>query len=181
MKKIFSFCLLLCSLPLFAGINLDKISLFSLKKNAIETLALKDSATPTVVIFLSKDCPCSKGNLDYINQLAKEFKEFHFIGVHSKRNSTPSDIISYLQDKKLNFDIYNDSDLKIADQFKALKTPHAFIVSTKGDVIYAGGITNTTFPENAKEFFLKDALIEIKNNKIPTKTETRTLGCFIVR
>jgi peroxiredoxin len=180
MKTFLFICLVLCSLQLSASVNIDHINAVSLSKKTTENLSLKGDKA-TVVIFLSKDCPCSKGNLDYINQLSQEFKNFRFIGIHSKLHSTVEDVQNYLQDKKLNFEVYNDNDLKIADQFKALKTPHAFIVSTNGDVVYNGGITNTTFPRNAKEFFLKDALTNIENHKLPAKAETRTLGCFILR
>ncbi len=181
MKKLISIGLFLCSLQLFAGLQLEAVSAFSLKKNASDSINLKNTSNPTVVIFISKDCPCSKGNLDYINQLSLEYKDIHFIGIHSKKNTPPEEVSAYLQDKKLNFDVYNDNDLKITDLFKALKTPHAFIVSTNGEIVYNGGITNSTFPKNAKEFFLKDALDDIQNHKLPTKPETKTLGCFIVR
>ncbi len=181
MKTVILISSILCSLSAFAHFSLEKINAFSLKTNSNELISFKNTPRPTVVIFLSKDCPCSKGNLDYINQLSIEFKDIRFIGIHSKRNSTSEDITGYLQDKKLNFEIYNDSDLKIADNFKALKTPHAFIVNTEGAVVYNGGITNTTFPKNAKEFFLKNALLDIENHKQPAIAETRTLGCFIMR
>ena len=147
----------------------------------MEVLNFQTNKDPTVVIFLSKDCPCSKGNLDYINQLSLKFKNIKFIGVHSKKYSTNEDVEQYLADKKLNFPIYNDPDLKIADQFKALKTPHAFIVATNGEIIYNGGITNTTFPDHAKTAFLKDALTDVQGQKLPSPAETKTLGCFIVR
>ncbi|RPJ66213.1 MAG: hypothetical protein EHM20_17550 [Alphaproteobacteria bacterium] len=181
MKILLFLCILLSTSQLFANLSLDEITVFSLKKNANESVVLKNTAHPTVVIFISKDCPCSKGNLDYINQLSLEYKNMNFIGIHSKKNTLPEDVLAYLQDKKLNFEIYNDSDLKITDLFKALKTPHAFIVSTNGEVVYNGGVSNSTFPKNAKEFFLKDALTDIQNNKLPSKAETKTLGCFIVR
>lgn len=181
MKNLSILCLLLGSIQAFADFSIDKINAYSLKTQSNELIQLAKTNMPTVVIFLSKDCPCSQGNLDYLNQLSLEFKEMRFIGIHSKKKSTTNEIKTYLQDKKLNFDIYNDFDLKIADQFKALKTPHAFIVSTEGMVIYNGGITNTTFAKNAKEFYLKDALLNVQNHKLPAKAETRTLGCFIER
>lgn len=181
MKTIVILFLYLCSLQVFANFSVENITSYSLKKNANESISLKNADVPTVVVFLSKDCPCSKGNLDYLNQLSLEFKNFRFIGIHSKKDSKSEEIAAYLQDKKLNFDVYNDSDLKVTDQFKALKTPHVFIVNTNGEIIYNGGITNTTFPQNAKEFFLKDALNDIQNNKTPAKPETKTLGCFIQR
>ncbi len=182
MKKfIFTLALALTTLQSNAAIIIDKISGFSLTKNSIQTINIAHSKTPSVIIFLSKDCPCSKANLDYLNDLSVQFKTFQFIGVHSKIGTRSEEIAQYLQDKKLNFDVVNDNDLKIADQFKALKTPHVFVVSTAGEILYNGGVTNTTSPANAKEHFLKTTLLEIQNNQAVTHQETRTLGCFITR
>lgn len=182
MNKLILFLLLaLASQTLLASIAVDKISGFSLTKNSILTIDFTSSQKPYVVVFLSKDCPCSRGNLDYLSALSREFKDVQFIGVHSKKGTKPEEVNAYLADKKLSFDVINDSDLKIANQFKALKTPHVFVVSTSGDVIYNGGVTNTTSPVNAKEHFLKTTLLELKNHQTISHPETRTLGCFITR
>ena len=34
---------------------------------------------PTVVAFISKDCPCSKGNIPYLKELASQFKQFNLL------------------------------------------------------------------------------------------------------
>lgn len=180
-KTLLTLLLAIATHALQAAVLVDKISGYSLTKNSIQTIDFAAQKKPTVVIFLSKDCPCSKGNLDYLNDLSKEFKEVQFIGVHSKKGTRPEEVSNYLQDKKLNFDVLNDSDLKIADQFKALKTPHVFVVNASGEILYNGGVTNTTFPSNAKEHFLKITLNEIQNHLPVSNAETRTLGCFITR
>ena len=119
--------------------------------------------------------------MSYINKLAEEFKDFNFIGIHSKKNANDKDLVSYLSDKKLSFKTYNDPDLKIADDFKALKTPHVFIVNTEGEVVYSGGVTSSTFPEHAKSPYLKDSLNEFLRTKKIANFETKTLGCYITR
>jgi alkyl hydroperoxide reductase subunit AhpC len=154
------------------------------KKNISVTLEKENQNT--VIIFLSKDCPCSKGNLSYINKLSEDYPQFNFIGIHSKKGSTSDDLKKYIDQisadhHKINFKIIEDTGLAMAQKFEALKTPHAFIVDSKGKVVYNGGITSSTFPENAKEFFLKNTLEEIKNNRPISKAETKTLGCFITR
>lgn len=153
---------------------------FSLKAKIVSSLELKKDKVGNVLIFISKDCPCSKGNLNYINQLVLDYPDYNFVAVHTKKDVSSKDVQAYIQDKKLNFDIVNDADLKIANVYNALKTPHVFIL--KGDeIVYNGGITNSTMPEHAKEFFLKDALESMKKNGKPDKAETKTLGCFITR
>lgn len=165
----------------FAGINVEKFTGVSLTTGNEETVEISKLDKALVLIFISKDCPCSKGNFSYINELSINYPEFKFIVVHSKKGTSVSEVRSYLSDKKVNFEVINDSNLSIASRLNALKTPHAFILNLKGDVIYNGGVTNSTFPENAKEFFLKNALEDLKNNRPIAKNETKTLGCFIAR
>lgn len=167
MKKLIPFLLLL-------------IFSFGVEAKIISTLDLKSDKIGNVLIFISKDCPCSQGNLSYINKLAQEFSDYNFIAIHSKKNTSNDEVEKYVQEKNLSFNIVNDSDLKIANTYKALKTPHAFILKGN-EIVYNGGITNTTMPDNAKEFFLKDALTSMKHNGKPDKAETKTLGCFISR
>jgi len=156
--------------------------IFSLGVDAkiITTLELKKNKIGNVLIFVSKDCPCSLSNLSYINNLASEFTDYNFVGIHSKKDIGNDEVQAFIQNNNLSFDIINDSDLKIANTYKALKTPHAFILKNE-EIVYNGGITNSTMPENAKELFLHDALMSMKAKGRPDKSETKTLGCFISR
>ena len=181
MKKLIVLTILFCQFA-FANHHIPSIRVKELGHEEKESIIeFQNSKKPSVVIFISKDCPCSKGNLSYISKLAEDFKDFDFIAIHSKKNTSDKDLISYLSDKKLSFRVFNDPDLKIADDFKALKTPHAFIVNTDGEIVYGGGVTSSTFPKNAKIFYLKNSLNEFLKTKKITNAETRTLGCYIAR
>ena len=160
---------------------IKKMSAMSVQSGELLTIETEQMSKPSVFVFLSKDCPCSRGNLSYIQNLSQDYPEFKFIGIHSKRGTTISEVKDYLADKDFKIDVLNDNELVVASLFKALKTPHAFIVDQKGEVLYNGGITNSTFPKNAKEFFLKNALEDLKNKRKIAKAETKTLGCFILR
>lgn len=145
------------------------------------SISVEKTKQPIVAIFISKDCPCSKGNLSYINSLSKNYPEFKFIGIHAKKDSTIEEVQNYLKDKNISFEVIADNFMTNTTNFKALKTPHAFILNTKGEIIYNGGISNSTFPEDAKVFYLKNALEDLKNNRPITLKETKAMGCFIVR
>jgi hypothetical protein len=160
---------------------IKKISAIDVQSGGSITILTEQMSKPAVFVFLSKDCPCSRGNLSYIQNLSQTYPDFRFIGIHSKRGTNLAEVKEYLADKDFKIEVLNDSQLEIASLFKALKTPHAFIVDQKGDVLYNGGITNSTFPKNAKEFFLKNALEDLKNNRKIARAETKTLGCFIMR
>jgi thioredoxin-related protein len=173
--------LLLVSFNLQATLVIDKFTGLSVSSSLEENYDISKLTKPLVLIFISKDCPCSKGNLSYINELSKNYPDFKFVGIHSKKGSTLDQVKNYLSDKNVNFDVLVDSNLSITSKFGALKTPHAFIVNLSGAVVYNGGVSNSTFPVNAKEFFLKNALEDIKNQRPVAKNQAKTLGCFIVR
>lgn len=177
----FYFLLVLAFLSVNSFAKITSISGQSLQNKQDVSYQINEFKKDVVIIFLSKDCPCSKGNLSYINELSKNYPNFKFIGIHAKKDSTIEQLRDYLADKKINFEMINDNDMKMTNAFGALKTPHAFILNQQGEIIYNGGITNTTFPENAKTFYLKNTLNEITNNQPISKSETKTFGCFIVR
>lgn len=153
----------------------------SVATNKEMLISIEKTNRPIVAIFISKDCPCSKGNLSYIDSLSKEYPEFKFIGIHAKKDSTLKEVKNYLEDKNISFEVIADNKMINTSNFKALKTPHAFILNTKGEIIYNGGISNSTFPKDAKEFYLKNALEDLKHNRPITVSETKAMGCFIVR
>lgn len=141
----------------------------------------KDSSSGTVVIFLSATCPCSNKHVKYIKELRSKWPQFKFIGVHSNTDEDISLSKSYFEKKKLNFEIIEDHKTKIADSFKAYRTPHSFILSSKGEILYAGGVTDSSNPKKASKFYLEEALLALSMGKEIVETRTRVLGCPIDR
>ena len=72
-----------------------------------------------------------------------------------------------------------DQSGEIARTYGALKTPHAFIIDSKGKVIYKGGVTNSSNAKASTEFYLQTALKDIGEGKKPTQPIKKTLGCYI--
>ena len=69
----------------------------------------------------------------------------------------------------------------VSPYFKALKTPHAFVVDKAGDVVYQGGVTNSISPDKDSKFYLKEVLSSLSStNKSPYEYK-RALGCYIKR
>ncbi len=134
-----------------------------------------------VVVFLSALCPCSNSHVKEVIQLSQQYPDFSFVGVHSNADETKEQTIEYF--KKINppFPVLHDENSKIANEFKALKTPHAFVVLNNGETAYQGGVSSSQTFENAKHKFLREALNDLtKGEKVKT-TSGRTLGCAITR
>ncbi|MBT4793288.1 MAG: redoxin domain-containing protein, partial [Halobacteriovoraceae bacterium] len=79
---------------------------------------------PSVYYFLSAWCPCSQGTFDHLNSLQKKYKNFNFVGFHSSTKVPKVEALKYFAKYKIDFPIIMDNDVKYADQFKAVKTPH---------------------------------------------------------
>lgn len=137
----------------------------------------------TIYIFLSKDCPCSKAYMGYLNTLIDQYPEYRFIGVHAMKDKSNNDLQNFLNSKEVKSSklaLFNDPHLELANYFKAIKTPHVFIVNKK-KIIYSGAVANSMMPQNAKIFYLENALKEFKEKGMISTTETKALGCYIVR
>lgn len=88
--------------------------------------------------------------------------------------------MKYFKKFEIDFPILLDKSLTYANEFNALKTPHTFL--KLGDkIVYQGGVTNKRNPEKASKFFLKDAIVSVKNNQAIKIKDSKTLGCFIRR
>lgn len=134
-----------------------------------------------VVIFLSANCPCSRSHEGSIEKLAQEFKEFSFLGVHSNKDEEPGLASVHFKEAGFSFPVIQDQNNKIANEFGALKTPHAFIIGPKGECWFNGGVDDSRDASRAKKFYLRQALAELKVGQEPKEKTSRTLGCAIRR
>lgn len=168
--------LLLCS-QVYAMIKIEGLDLRNQKK-------IEVNFTPgraKVFYFLSAWCPCSKGTFEHLNSLRDEFKDFDFIGFHSSVAIPEEDAIEYFKKYQIHFPIINDPEVKYADYFKALKTPHVFVYGANDELLYQGAATNSRDASKATKFYLKDALALISQGKAPEEKNVKALGCYIQR
>ncbi len=147
----------------------------------LEKFGQKSESKFTVLVFLSAKCPCSNSHISQLRELAKKYPQFKFFGAHSNGDEAPTDARQYFTGANLSFPVLSDPRAKLADQFKAFKTPHAFILNAAGETVYQGGVTNSSNASSATQFFLSDALTDIANNREVRIKEGRTLGCVITR
>ncbi|NBX68854.1 MAG: thioredoxin family protein [Proteobacteria bacterium] len=170
---LFSFSAFSCSTKSLNGIDLRTGKHFESEKNSAQR--------GRVVVFLSAKCPCSRSHESSLKELANEFSDFSFIGVHSNKDEDEGLSSIYFRERGLNFPIIQDKESRIANDFGAMKTPHAFIVGPSGECWFNGGVDDTKDASKAKQFYLKQALLDLRSGKEPEQKTTRTLGCTIMR
>lgn len=134
-----------------------------------------------VVIFLSAHCPCSNSHVQELAALQSEYPEFAFVGVHANADESRSETLAYFQKTHLSFPVVRDVGQKLADQYRAFKTPHAFVVLNDGRIVYRGGVSSSHSFQSAEHKFLREALEDIRQNRMIKIPEGRTLGCAIAR
>lgn len=134
-----------------------------------------------VVIFMSAVCPCSNSHVREVTSLAKEFPEFRFVAIHSNQEESIEGAKAYFAEAKLPFPVIRDDKTKWADLFKASRTPHAFVVSSKGELLYQGGVSDSMQFESATKPHLREALEDLKKGRPLRNAKTRPMGCVISR
>lgn len=139
-------------------------------------------AKASVVLFLSAQCPCSASHEKTIKDLSEKYSKdgFEFVAIHSNQNETVEATKSHFKDAGFSFPVLDDHGAKIANELKALKTPHAFIIQNN-KIVYEGGVDDSADAAEAKTPYLANALAEIKDNKPVTVAKARALGCQIKR
>jgi len=135
----------------------------------------------TVMVFLSSNCPCSNSHVPLLKKVAEDFKDFSFVAVHSNSDEPLEKSKPYFKAAQLPFPVLQDHNAKLADEYRALKTPHVFVLSPAGKVLYRGGVTSSATAAPTDTQFLREALSDITEGKPLRRSEGRTLGCVIAR
>ncbi len=142
----------------------------------------------TVLVFLSIECPCSQSHQPPLAELAAQHPEFTFVGIHSNKEEPLSETRKFFSDPKdpkrwLPFPVLEDKGQAIAneEEIKAFKTPHVFVVDSKGSIVYRGAMDNSHEASTAKKHYLAMALDAIVSGHNPDPEEVPPLGCVISR
>ena len=146
-------------------------------------IELKKAKTATVAVFLSAKCPCSIGHEATLKELYEKFqpKGFQFIGINSNAQEKVETSRPHFSAVSLGFPVIRDENSQIANELGALKTPHAFVISPQGDILFSGGVDDCKTGQKPKRQYLRDALDSVSRNLKPDPNEVKTLGCAIER
>jgi peroxiredoxin len=188
MKNIFLVFTMVFALTLVAGAGetaVKSISGFTLPGSDDQNHSLSDfsDAKAVVILFVSTQCPVSRGFDARMVELAKTYqaKDIVFLGINSNKAESLDDIKAHATAHDYSFVVLKDKDNVVADQFKAKVTPEAFVLSTTGDVLYHGRIDDAPDPAERKAEDLKNALDQLVAGQDVALAETKAFGCSIKR
>ncbi|MEP0765044.1 MAG: redoxin domain-containing protein [Fimbriimonadia bacterium] len=134
-----------------------------------------------LILFVSPMCPVSRAYDDRMNAIAEEFsgKGFVIIGVNS--NATDPDAQIKEMAGRMKFPIVIDRESRVADMFRASRTPEVILLSPERKLIYRGAIDDQTEPSKVTKNYLRDTLLAVAEGRPVPQAETQSFGCTIKR
>jgi len=141
-----------------------------------------------LVIFSCNTCPyvkLSEARILEVAALAKKNK-IGVIAVNSneaqrKDEDSFDEMKKYAESHGYDFSYVVDKNSQLANAFGATHTPHVFLFDKKG-LAYRGAIDDNIKDENdAKEHFLKDAIMAVNAGKTVKTNSSKSIGCSIKR
>ena len=154
------------------------------------SFATRASDSITVYIFLLESCQICQNQTAELNDIHQKYATsgIEFIGIFPNNEFSTQDGIDSFQTKyKLDFPLKFDPNQLIASQYQATITPEVVVVrNTDQTILYRGKIDNSYERVGIRrsvitEFYLKDALNQILENKEITVPQTIAVGCFIMK
>jgi len=192
LKNIFIVSVYLFIVSAFALKQKETILDFSLKNTdgKMVSLANYKEAKGFIIVFTCNHCPFAKLYPPRLNALNSKYDSLGvpLIAISSTdtmmyEEDTYPKMIAKATDEQFNFPYLFDEMQSVAKNFKAQKTPHAFIIwkeNEKWVVKYNGAIDdNGMEPEKVTEHYVANAVDALLANKKITIPETKSIGCQI--
>ncbi len=191
---VFVGCLFLAAIS-EAGVNVGESAPdFTLTDTNGKAQTLSQYKGKFVVLeWFNHDCPFVHKHYDSGNMqaLQKEYtaKDVIWLSINSsapgKEGYYPADKANELTKEKgaSPTAVLLDEDGKVGKLYGAKTTPHMFVVSPQGLLIYQGAIDSTPSTEAAdietSKNYVKDALEEAIAGKVVTESSTKSYGCSV--
>ncbi|MDF2436760.1 MAG: thioredoxin family protein [Bacteroidota bacterium] len=143
----------------------------------------------TLVIFSCNTCPyvkLSESRIKELGTVTSQNKVGMMVVNSNEAQRSEEDSFdamkSYAKEQGYTFSYVVDKNSNLANAFGATRTPHCFLFDKNGKLVYRGAIDdNIKEPNDAKEHYLKDAVVAIAAGKTIKTNSTKSVGCSIKR
>ncbi len=192
LKNIFIISVYLFIASAFLPKQKETILDFSLKNidGKMISLANYKDAKGFIIVFTCNHCPFAKLYPPRLNALNKKYDSLGvpLIAISSTdtmmyEEDTYPNMVIKATNEQFSFPYLFDEMQSVAKNFKAQKTPHAFVIWKENNqwvVKYNGAIDdNGMEPDKVTESYVANAVDALLANKKITTTETKSIGCQI--
>ena len=181
----------ICTSAFAQKINKDIVD-FKLKNvdgNFVSLSSFPD-AKGFIIVFTCNHCPFAKLYPPRLIDLNNKFKPLGvpLIAISSTdtmmyEEDTYPNLVIKANEEHFNFPYLFDEMQVVAKNFKAQKTPHAYVIWKENNqwvVKYNGAIDdNGMEPEKVTESYVSNAVYELLANQLVKTSETKSIGCQI--
>ena len=153
-----------------------------------KSVSLADFAGKTVVLeWVNPDCPfvVRHYNLNTMTDLASKNKDVVWLAIATGNTADADNLKTFAQKEGVSYPILLDPDGSTGKAYGAKKTPHMYIVSKEGKLVYAGGIDDQEIGDPNAPLkagtvnYVEKALKEIADGKPVSQAETKAYGCGV--
>jgi beta-lactamase regulating signal transducer with metallopeptidase domain/peroxiredoxin/mono/diheme cytochrome c family protein len=140
-----------------------------------------------VVAFLGIECPVSKLYGPRLQTIAERYKSksVAVLGIDSNQQDTPTELAHYARSHGITVPLLKDPSNLIADQFRAERTPEAFVLDRDRTVRYWGRIDDQFgvgySRHEAKQNYVTDAIDNLLAGRPVRVSHVNSTGCHIGR
>lgn len=167
----------------------NDFSLMNVDGNKVSLANYKD-AKGFIIVFTCNHCPFAKLYPPRLNELNNRFKPLGvpLIAISSTdtmmyEEDTYPNMVTKAKEEQFNFPYLFDEMQEVAKNFKAQKTPHAFVIWKENNnwvVKYNGAIDdNGMEPKQVSQQYVANAVNALLNGKPILTKETKSIGCQI--
>ena len=157
---------------------------FALKDTAGKQHKLSDYKGKIVVLeWTNPECPFVQrhyGATATMTRLASRNSDVVWLAIDSTSSRTPADDAEWAKQQAIGYPILSDAEGTVGKAYGAKATPHMFIISKDGKVVYAGAIDDD--PQGSKTDkinYVAKALAELQANKLVSTASTKAYGCSV--
>ncbi|MBM3996679.1 MAG: redoxin domain-containing protein [Planctomycetes bacterium] len=166
-----------------------RIPEFRLKDSAGRAVCLADfkDKKAIAVVFIGTECPLVNHYVLHLAELQRELgsKGLQILAINSNHQDTADKIARHAQARKLPFPVLVDPGQKVADRFKAKRTPEVFLLDGERVVRYHGRVDDQyAVGSDRREPLrhdLKEAIIDLLAGSPVRVAKTPVAGCIIGR
>ena len=150
----------------------------------LHRLAQSDGCRAVVVVFLGTQCPISNAAIPGLNRLAVECRQrdVEFFGVISWRSVSRREALQHSDEYHVGFPVLLDTTGELRERLAATHSPHAFVLTPRGETVYSGAIDDQ-FPSVGRKkqqpvsYYLRDAVAAVVTGQSVTLARTEPVGC----
>jgi peroxiredoxin len=135
-----------------------------------------------IINFWSVECPHSERTDRNLLSLLEQWDgEVVLLSIVANRNESIQQVEEASKARRIP-KVLIDAEHVVANLYKAVTTPHVFVLDREGILRYRGAVDDVTFRQKkAVRFFLEEALEALLEGELPALSETPAYGCTIVR